>query len=247
MRKRRLWQFVLLALITALTVNGNSNQAWAVTSNSHNYQITETQLGGGSSSQSCSEQYCAQASIGDLSSGKAASTKGSATFGPAATGSDPLLEVIVEPGVSNLGVLTTETTASKTTTIQVRNYLSDGYVLQIIGDPPKYADHIMDTSTTPQASTPGKEQFAINAVANTTPPIGAGLLQVPSDQTSFGVVNDAYKTPNLFKYMSGDVIAHSSSESGQTNYTVSMIINISNQTPAGHFTSDFSAVVIPVY
>jgi len=178
--------------------------------------------------------------------GKSATS--TAKFGSiSATDSDPLLEVIVDSGASNLGTLTTESTAYKSMTVRVRTYLSDGYVLQIVGNPPKYGDHTLATPTTPTSALPGTEQFGINATTNTTPNVGADPLQVPSSQTSFGVVNDNYKLANKFQYISGDEVARSESESGRTDYTISMIVNVSNSTPAGHYTGDFSAVVIPVY
>lgn len=218
----------------------------AAISSSNSYQVTETEFGAGSSAQTCSSQYCSQTSIGDLSTGSSTTATYTAKFG-AITNSEPLLEVIVEPGVSDLGILTAEHTATKTTVVRVRNYLSGGYTLQIVGDAPKVGGHTLTTPTTPAASAPGTEQFAINAVANTTPSVGAGPVQVPSDQTSFGVVADDYHTPNLFKYTSGSVVARSTSESGRTDYTISMIVNISNKTPAGHYSGDYSAIVIPVY
>lgn len=210
----------------------------------------ETDFNAGSTLESCSGQYCARASIGDLATGSGASTgggKSTASFGAIPTNSDPLLEVIVESGQSNLGVLTTDKTASKTMTVRIRNYLSDGYTLQIVGTPPKYGNHTLSTPATPVAATPGTEQFGINAVLNTSPSIGANPLQVPSGQTDFGVVEPAYRTPNLFKYASEDVVARSNSESGRTDYTISMIVNIANSTPAGHYAGDFSAIVTPVY
>ena len=246
MRKLGLGKYVTLALLAVVIVGGHVSTALAETSKSNHYQTTDTEFGSMSGTQNCSSQYCAQASIGDMTAGDSKNIVSSAKFG-SVTSADPLLEVIVDPGQSDLGTLTTERTATKTMTVRVRSYLSDGYMLQIVGDPPKYGGHKLAAPTTPTASTPGTEQFAINAAANTTPNIGAGPVQVPSDQFSFGVVNDDYKLPNLFKYISGDVVAHSSVESGQTDYTISMIINISNATPAGHFSGDFSAVVIPVY
>lgn len=246
MQKRRLRDYVTPVLLTGLIISGGTGTAAYAVSSSNNYQVTETEFGSGSTQQNCSGQYCAQASIGDMSAGRSASPGGSATFG-SITSSDPLLEVIIDPGQSNLGILTTEATATKTMTVRVRSYLSGGYVLQIIGDPPKFANHTLRTPTTPTASSPGTEQFAINAAANSTPNIGANPVQVPSDQTSFGVVEDAYHLPNLFKYVSGDVVARSLTESGRTDYTISMIVNVSNSTPAGHFAADFAAVVVPVY
>lgn len=235
-----------MLLFAVLVISGNTNTVFAVTSSSNNYQVTETELGGTSSSQNCSASYCAKASIGNMASGKSTNSGGSASFGPI-TDSEPLLEVIVNPGNSDLGDLTTERTATKTTTVQVRNYLSGGYMVQVIGNPPKYKDHTLSTPSTPTTSRPGTEQFAINAAANTAPQIGAGVVQFPDNLTSFGIVNDNYATANMFMYHSGDVVAHSTTESGQSNYTISMIVNVSSQTPAGHFSGDFSAVVIPVY
>ncbi len=233
-------------ILSAVFIVGVSGTFVSAISSSNSYQVSETEFGAGSTLQSCSGQYCAKASIGDMASGRSSSAGSTASFGTI-TSSDPLLEVIIDPGVSNLGELSTENTASKTMTVRIRNYLSDGYVLQIIGDPPKFQNHKLKTPSTPTAAIPGTEQFAINASANTTPNVGAGPVQVPSNQTSFGEVTDDYKTPNLFKYTSGAVVARSFSESGRTDYTISMIVNISNATPAGHFAGDFAAVVIPVY
>lgn len=247
MRKRRLWQYTKLLLLAVIVTSSGAQVAFADTPTSTNYQLTESQFGAGSTLESCSAEYCTKASIGDMTQGgTATSGKSTAAFGSVTDG-EPLLEVIVESGKSNLGVLSTKTTATKTTTIRIRNYLSDGYTLQLIGQPPKFDGHTLDTPKTPTASEPGTEQFAVNAAANTTPEVGSDPRQVPSGQTSFGLVNENYRTPNLFSYQSEDVVAHSLSESGRTDYTISMIINISNQTPAGHYDSDFSAVVIPVY
>lgn len=247
MRNRGLWPYVTFMLLAVLVViGGNTDAVLAITSSSNNYQITETELGGTASSKSCSGQYCAKASIGDLTAGKSKNDAVTATFGPI-TDSEPLLEVIVNPGISNLGTLSTTETASKTTTVQVRSYLSGGYMLQVTGDPPKYRDHSLKTSNTPTASIKGTEQFAINLATNTTPQVGADVVQFPDNLTSFGQVEDNYSGVNMFMYRSGDVVARSETESGQSTYTISMIINISNETPAGHFSGDYSAVVIPIF
>lgn len=237
---------ILIAIVLAFIPVGT---VAAVTATSPSYQVTETQFNSGMTLDSCSGEYCAQASIGDIVSGRSTSSQAgttTATFGTTLD-EDPLLEVIVEPGESDLGVLTTEKTATKTTIVRIRSYLSDGYTLQIIGDPPKYGNHQLRTSATPWESSPGTEQFAINAVANVAPVIGNNPIQVPSNQTSFGEVEEGYGIPNFFKYRSGDVIARSLAESGRTDYTISMIVNVANNTPAGKYVGDYSAVVVPFY
>lgn len=246
MQERGVLHYAKLILLTVIIISSEASTVVAQTSSSANYQVTESEFSAMSNRQNCSAAYCAKASIGDMSGGTSKSPTSSAKFGPVQEG-EPLLEVIVEPGESNLGTLTTERTAFKTATVRVRNYLSEGYILQIVGNPPKYKNHTLNTPTTPTAALPGTEQFGINAITNTVPGVGADPLQIPSSQTSFGKVNDDYRVQNKFKYRSGDEVARSNSESGRTDYTISMIVNVSNQTPAGHYLGDFSAVVIPVY
>jgi len=236
---------MLLVSVVTSAIAG-ANIAMATTSRSPNYQTSETKFGSGASLDSCSGQYCSDVTIGELGDGQSSSTNYSASFGPIADG-EPLLEVIVEPGESNLGVLTTESTATKTTIIKVRSYMSDGYIMQIVGDPPKYDDHSLKALSVPTAATPGVEQFGINLTANTEPAVGKEPVQVPSGLFGFGKVSEDYGIANMFKYVSGDVVARSEVESGQTEYTLSIIVNISNSTPAGHYAGDYSALVVPAF
>ena len=247
MQKQGLWRYMLLGLMVTSIIFGGSRSVMAEPLyNSENYQLIETEFGGGSSLESCSDAYCARVTIGDVTDANQSRNEHTATFGPISS-TDPLLEVIIEPGQSNLGVLNTQNTATKTMIVKIRNYLSGGYVLQIVGDPPKYNNHTLNTPTTLTGSAPGTEQFAINAVANTLPNVGADPVQVPSGETSFGEVDEDYNFSNLFKYSSGDIVARSLTESGRTDYTISMIINIADSTPAGNYTADFAAIVVPVY
>lgn len=227
-------------------VVGGASTALAQSSSSNNYKVTETQFGSGSTQQQCSASYCTKTSIGDMGTGSSSSTGGTASFG-SITSDEPLLEVIIEPGVSFLGDLSSSQTATKTTVVKVRSYLSNGYFIQVTGDPPKYGNHTLSTPSSPTASQVGSEQFGINVVANSSPNVGADPVQVPSGEFSFGEAYAGYNTANLFKYNSGDTIARSTVASGQTEYTISMIVNISNLTPSGHYSGDFSAVVVPAY
>ena len=244
MQKRRLLGYALLVGLTVSIAFGGATTAFAVTSSSDNYQMTETQFG--TSSKSCSGQYCAQTSIGEATDGKAMASS-TASFEDI-TNNEPFLDMIVEAGESNLGVLSTEKTATKVTSIKVRSYLiADGYTLQIIGDAPKFNGHSLATPTTPTSSAPGTEMFGINVVANTTPVVGANPIQTPDDGKIFGKVSDNYKTSNKFMYKSEDVVARGVTDSGQTDYTVSMVVNISSSTPAGKYTGDFTAMLVPAY
>lgn len=244
MRRVNQHNHIKVLLLAALFVVLGAGTALAQNSQSPNFQLDEPQFGAGSALETCSGQYCAQASIGDMGSGIGDGSSASFTT-EAELGEDPLLEVIVEPGASHLGVLSTSAPSHKIVVLKIRTYLSDGYIVQITGAPPKYEDHSLATPSSPTASTPGTEQFALNLAANTTPLVGANPVQTPSGDISFGYATDNYKTPNLFMYQSGDIVARSDSESGQTDYTISMIVNVAGSTPAGHFSGDYAAVVTP--
>ena len=232
-------------LFVAVFIVGVS-QAYAQSASSSNYKVDQTQFGAGASLQSCSEVYCSQSSLGDVAVGSAGSTKYSAQFG-AITDGEPILEIITLGGLQDLGVLDVDTTATATAVVKVRNYFSSGYVMQIVGHTPGQGTYELRALDQASTSHKGMEQFGINLVANTNPEVGDDVVQVPSGDVSFGHVDDDYSTPNVFKYASGDPIAYSDSSSGQTNYTISMILNVSNITPGGKYRGDFSAVVVPTY
>lgn len=248
MQKKELWRYAKVVLLFVAILSFGASAANAETSSSTHYKVTDTDFNAVSNSKACSDQYCAKVSLGDASADTSTSPASTAQFGTiATTDSDPLLEVIVDPGISNLGTLSAETTAYKTMMVRVRTYLSDGYVLQIVGSPPKYGNHTLAALSSPTSLAPGTEQFGLNAVANTTPSVGADPLQLPSNQTTLTTLNDDYKITNKYKYSNGDEVARSTSASGRIDYTISMVVNISNSTPAGRYSGDFSAVVTPLY
>ena len=242
-------QYVKMLLLIASFVVLGASTVLAETTQSPNFELSEPEFGAGSALETCSGNYCAQASIGDTGGGSASDGVSTATFsGGLGAVTEPLFEVIVDPGVSHLGVLSTDATAYKTSSIKIRTYMSDGYTVQLIGDPPRYGEHVLQAPSSPTASTPGTEQFAINATTNNLPDeVGANPTYEPSSEMSFGYAMPDYATSNMFKYQSGDVIAKSDKESGQTNYTLTMIVNVGGSTPAGHFTGEYSVVVIPAF
>lgn len=243
-----LWrrQYVLVAALAVLFAIGLVGTASAAQSSSPSYSVNETQFGAGSSLNDCSASYCAKTSAGDTVAGSGSSATYSAQFG-SNTSDAPLLEVITTGGVQNMGVLDTTVTGTATNIIKIRNYLSSGYVLQITGVAPNQGTHTLTTLTTPTTSHQAAEQFGINLAVNTAPAVGTAPVQVPSGSFSFGTVASDYGTANLFKYVNGDIVAQSTSSTGETDYTMSMIINVSNVTPGGRYSGSFSAVAVPVF
>jgi hypothetical protein len=223
----------------------NFGVASAENAASTNYQVTDTQFGSGSVD-GCSTSYCANGTAGDLTTGSAKSTSYQAEFG-SDTQDMPLLEVIANGGNNNLGTLSSSSTATASTVVKVRAYEISGYTIQISGTAPSDGTHTLDNLSSPTASHAGTEQFGMNLEANTTPSVGTNPVQVPDSTFSFGTAASNYNTANEFTYNNGDIVAQSTSSSGETDYTISMIINISNVTPAGQYSGSYSAVVVPVY
>ncbi len=126
-----------------------------------------------------------------------------------------------------------------TGTFSVKTYLASGYIVQIASDPPDNGGtHQLNTMSGPSLSSPGTEQFGINLVANTTAcgspqNIGADPVQVPDSTFSYGTAASGYDQCGKFKYNKGDVIAQSTKSSGETDYTISFLYNISTGTTDG--------------
>lgn len=248
MKYQHLQRYLGIAALVVVLLLGNGGAVFADDPSSTHYKATETQFNSGLDLKDCSSHYCSKISIGDQGVDvlNGTSTNYQAQFGSDTSG-DPELEVITESGTNNLGVLDATHTASVSRVVKVRNYKSNGYTIQLAGAPPSQGEHNLSNLTTPTASSAGTEQFGVNLRANTTPSVGADVVQVPSTQTSFGEPVSGYNTANLFKYIDGDIIASSASTSGETDYTLSMIVNVSNATPGGHYDGSYSAVVVPVY
>ena len=248
--QKGMWQFGVRGLFCAVVVAAGMVTATFAddsTSQSAHYQVSELQFGSSDANQACSGAYCADGGVGGgIALGDGANNSTKAAFGQI-TSNDPLLEVIVDGGAYDLGEFSTAKPSVKEMSVKVRSYQSDGYMLQIIGSAPKHKRHTLKTLASPTTSQPGTEQFGINVVENTTPIIGKDPVQVPSGTFSFGEVTSNYNQTNKFMYHSGDVVARSVTESGETDYTISVLINVAGNTPAGRYTSDLSAVVIPLY
>jgi len=213
--------------------------------------VTESSVSPGGVVNACSTNYCLNASLGDTGIGNSSSANYQA-YGGYTTTADPYIELVTPNSVTNVGVLSSSSTASTTAQFSVRAYLASGYTV-INGSPAPSAvsngiTHYLTTPSTPTASTIGTEQFGINLVANTSPStIGSNPQQLPSSTYSYGTAATGYNTSNLYKYVQGDIIAQSASSSGYTTYTVTYIFNISNTTQSGFYNFSHTLIATGYY
>lgn len=218
--------------------------ASAVDSSSDNYSVDQVFWGSGGELEACSDSYCSKQTAGEIAAGH---TAGSAFRAQAGFNTDrnPYIAFSVAASSADLGTLSTVGTATTTGTFAVKTYLASGYVVRLASDGPTNvaSGHIFASPSAATTSAIGTEQFGINLVANTDPePLGAGPVQVPDNTFSFGTVASGYDEADKYKYVKGDVIAQSDRSSGETDYTISFIYNISNLTPDG--TYDYKGVLV---
>lgn len=236
-------QTIIIALLLVAVISTPAAMAQYASSN---YQANEVQFGIGSGLQN-STNYQAQSSVGDLGVGNTSSTNYQA-YGGFNTTNVPFLEAYVANGNVDMGTLSTHAAATAIATFHVRDYQSSGYIVQTVAKPPHYFTHYIQNLGSPTASIPGNEQFGMNLVANTSPiTFGANPAQKPDTTFGFGYAAPGYNTTNVYKYVQYDTIARSDKSSGETDYTISYIMNISNTTPGGTYTYNQDLVVVATY
>ncbi len=216
--------------------------------NSQNYKVEENSIDSGGELDGQSPNYRAKSGIGELGVGRNSSTNYIANSGFNTTDED-YLEFTISGSTVSLGNLTTTSTGTGTATFSVRVYMSSGYVVKTMSQPPASENGAVLTGM-PSATTSsqGTEQFGINLVANTSPAsFGSNRSHIPDDTFAFGEPSTGYNTANNYKYVVGDTIAASAIGEGQTNFTISYIANVSVLTSAGSYRMSHDLVVVPTF
>lgn len=211
---------------------------------SANFEFVEASLGGSGLTDSQSANFQASGSAGLLGVGNSASTNLQVHAGPVTT-SDPSLLFAITSSNVDLGTFSAATATTATSTFEVINYTSYGYVIQMLGNPPTYGSNVIDAMGSTGPSQAGTEQFGINLVANTSPvSFGANPDQ---GQFGFGVAAANYNTPNNYRFASGETIASAPKSSGETSYTISYIVNVGSLTPGGQYAGNQTILCVGTY
>lgn len=223
------------------------------------YGVSETFFGTGGQYACSTGQYCANQTAGETAVGN---TQGSAYQAQTGfnTNRTPSLTFIVPSQNINVGVLVPGTTKVATATFSVYSYLTSGYTVKVIGNPPTNSGHQLSPMASGGASNSNAEQFGMNLVANTCPAtapssgqgscsgtLGANPGQSPDATFGFGTAATGYSTANSYKYNNGDIVAQSLKSSGTTNFTVSYIFNTTALTPGGTYTTSQTFVATSTF
>jgi hypothetical protein len=221
---------------------------------STNYSINESYIGPGGDSQGISTNYSNEGTtLGDTGVGNSASANFQTNSG-FNTDPNPRISFIVNTTSVNLGNLSTGAAATATATFSVLNYTAYGYVVSMVGPTPSNAGHSLAPLTTDTASAAGTEQFGVNTVSNTSPvTVGANPVEDASGAATFGYGvagtggGTPYAKPNLYRYAPGETIASAPKTSGITNYTMTLMTNISMLTPGGIYTGPMTLICTGTY
>ncbi len=247
---------LVLLVLAAPVVPANAVCPSGQQSCSSSYSVGEAFFGNGGTLNSCSSSYCTKQALGETTVGNTASSNYQAQTGFNSNRNE-YIEFNVNAATLNFGVLSTGSTKTGTATFNVKAYVANGYQVVNASPPPQYGGHTLSTASVPTASATGTEQFGINLVANTSPAsFGVAPVQIPSNSYSFGKVADntvntpstaRYDQTNQYMYRNGDVIAYSTKSTGETDYTISYIMNISNATPSGTYTMNHVLVATATF
>ena len=224
--------FQILALLTA-----GLFPALVCSMTSTNYRIDTDSINVGGVKQT-SGNYKSEDSIGETATGKMASKTYNASTGYQATWEyPPGLSFAVNENFAPLGTLTTAGAATNETTFSVSTNAVDGYAVSVAGSTlTSISGSHINALSDPANSDPGTEQFGINLVANSTPSVG------DDPDGGIGQAASGYSDINKFKYVSGSTVATASTYSKNTDFTISYLANISNQTVAGGYSTNITLI-----
>jgi len=139
---------------------------------------------------------------------------------------------------TNMGQMETNSTLVARSQMSVGTNATGGFAITSVGSPLAAGTSVIDGIPTPTESTPGKNQFGINLVANTAPAIGDD----PEGEWANAEPTADYAIRDQYKYVSGDVIAESPNVSLMKKFTISYIVNASPSLRAGVYSTTITYI-----
>lgn len=234
---RILFKIFLLFLWLAL-----AGQVWAAMS-SDNYKVwLDTLSAGGGQVESTNGNFSIETDISGQTNTSSQSNNFRQNVGFVSIGGEPTVGFNVQTVLLNFGELSTKSTAYASHTFAAYTNAKEGYTVRVFGQPLNNGEYTLTPIGELSAdSVPGTEQFGLNLVANTVPDIGA------NPQGGIGSAYTGYNVANKYAYSDGAIIAYATSYSFQTNFTVSVIVNIADDSPAGNYQTLLTYEFIPVF
>jgi hypothetical protein len=141
----------------------------------------------------------------------------------------------------DFGEFSSNSATSVTTQMAAATNDPTGYNIFINGQSMLSGSNIIPALAIPSSSQPGQSQFGINLRANSNPSVGANP---EAGAVANGSPTLNYNSPNLFRFVSGENVARSLTSTGFNRYTVSYIVNVSNDQKPGVYATTMSYTAV---
>lgn len=139
---------------------------------------------------------------------------------------------------TDMGELSPTSTLTAQSEMAVGTNATAGFVITANGAPMAAGTSVIEGLAIPTESRPGTNQFGINLVQNTTPVVGSD----PEGTWLNAVPYADYGIPNRYKFVSGDPVAYSPNVSLMKKFTISYIVNSSEDLRPGVYTTTVTFV-----
>lgn len=139
---------------------------------------------------------------------------------------------------TDMGELSSKETLTAQSQMAVGTNASGGFAITANGIPMSAGTSVIDSPATPTESKRGTNQFGINLVANNAPAVGEN----PEGTWANAVASPDYSVTDHYKFVAGDVIAYSPNVSLMKKFTVSYIVNSSENLRAGVYTTTITYI-----
>lgn len=134
----------------------------------------------------------------------------------------------------DLGELSSNRTSAGSSQFIVATNAGSGFNVAVSGLPPTSGNNVINPLLNRQFSRVGVSQFGINLKDNNIPDVGSEPAGVGS-----GIISEDYSIANQFKFNSGDYIVYSNSPTLDKKYTVSYIVNVSQDQRPGIYSGTY--------
>ncbi len=141
--------------------------------------------------------------------------------------------------IMNLGEMSPLYTSSSTSQFAAATNDPTGYNVYMNGDTVTSGNEVIPNLTSNTSSSIGTSQFGINLRSNSSPLSGADVSGIGT-----GVPTANYDTPNSYRYVSGEMIARSAFPTLYNRYTVSYMVNVSDDQKPGVYAASFTFTAV---
>lgn len=139
---------------------------------------------------------------------------------------------------TDMGTLGPDTTLTARSQMAVGTNATAGFVITANGTPLSAGTNVIDNLEIPTESRPGENQFGLNLVANSQPAVGDN----PAGPFTNANPSSDYGSPDKYKYVPGDVVAQAPNVSLIRKFTVSYIVNSSEDLRPGVYTTTITFI-----